>query len=212
MQDGDRVSSGHSVAATVDGPARAILTGERTALNFVQRLSGIASATALCVDAVAGTECRVLDTRKTVPGLRELEKYAVRCGGGHNHRAGLHDMVLIKDNHIALAGGVSAAIAAARAHVGDLLPLEVEVRDLAQLEEALAAGAKLILLDNMDPATLRRAVEQTDRRAALEASGGVTPANIREIARIGVDRVSLGWITHSAPALDVSLNVRLSLC
>jgi len=188
----------------VRGAARALLAGERTALNFLGRLSGVATLTARCVRAVEGTGARVLDTRKTTPGLRLVEKAAVHAGGGTNHRIGLFDELLIKENHVAAAGGVGEAVRRARAARPDL-PLEVEVRDLAELDEALAAGATRILLDNMDPDGLRAAVARAGGRAWLEASGGVTLTTLREIAETGVDFMSIGALTHSAPALDLSL-------
>jgi nicotinate-nucleotide pyrophosphorylase (carboxylating) len=188
----------------VDGAAAALLTAERTALNFLQRLSGVATLTARYVEAVAGTGARVLDTRKTTPGLRALEKAAVAAGGGTNHRTGLYDAVLIKENHAAIAGGVAAAVRAARASAPDV-PLQVECRDLAEVDEALGAGAPRLLLDNMTPAQLREVVERVSGRAELEASGGVTLETIREIAASGVQFVSVGALTHSAPALDLSL-------
>jgi nicotinate-nucleotide pyrophosphorylase (carboxylating) len=189
---------------SVEGSARAILTGERTALNFLQRLSGIATLTARCVQAVEGTGARILDTRKTTPGLRALEKAAVAAGGATNHRAGLYDAILIKENHAALAGGVGAAVRQARRQAPDL-PLEVECRTPAEVEEALAAGAPRILLDNMTVEELRAAVRQVDGRAELEASGGVTLETLRDIAGTGVQFISVGALTHSAPALDLSL-------
>jgi nicotinate-nucleotide pyrophosphorylase (carboxylating) len=188
----------------VEGRARALLTGERTALNFLQRLSGVATMAARAADAVEGTGAQVLDTRKTTPGLRALEKAAVAAGGAVNHRAGLYDMVLIKENHIAAAGGIGAAVAAARERAPDLA-LEVEVRDLDEVDQALAAGADRLLLDNMAPDELRAAVRHVDGRAQLEASGGVTLENLKEIAETGIDWVSVGALTHSAPALDLSL-------
>jgi nicotinate-nucleotide pyrophosphorylase (carboxylating) len=188
----------------VEGSARALLTGERTALNFLQRLSGVATAAARAARAVAGTGATVLDTRKTTPGLRALEKQAVAAGGAANHRAGLYDMVLIKENHIAAAGGIAAAVGAARERAPGL-PLEVEVRDLAEADEALAAGAERLLLDNMTPDELRTAVRHVGGRAALEASGGITLDNLKQVADAGVEWISLGALTHSAPALDLSL-------
>jgi nicotinate-nucleotide pyrophosphorylase (carboxylating) len=188
----------------IRGNARALLGAERTALNFLGRLSGIATLTATCVREIEGTGARILDTRKTTPGLRMAEKAAVYFGGGTNHRIGLFDEILIKENHAAAAGGVGEAVRRARAGRPDL-PVEVEVRDLAELDEALAAGAPRILLDNMDLATMRAAVERTGGRASLEASGGVTLARLREIAETGVDFISIGALTHSAPALDLSL-------
>ncbi len=188
----------------VVGSARAILTGERTALNFLQRLSGVATLTARCVQAVEGTGARILDTRKTTPGLRALEKAAVAAGGGTNHRAGLYDAILIKENHAALAGGVGEAVRRARAHAPGLL-VEVECRTLAEVDEALAAGAPRILLDNMTIEQLRSAAEHVAGRAELEASGGVSLETLREVASTGVQFVSVGALTHSAPALDLSL-------
>ena len=190
----------------VVGPARAILTAERVALNFVGRLSGIATATREIVRAVEGFDVAVTCTRKTTPGLRALEKYAVRAGGGANHRFGLDDGVLIKDNHIAVAGGVRPAIERARAHVGHMVKIEVEVDTLDQLAEALACGVDIVLLDNMDLPTLARAVTMVDGRAIIEASGGVTAAKAPAITAAGVDIMSAGWLTHSAPALDIGLD------
>ncbi len=190
----------------IEGSARAILTAERTALNFLQRLSGVATLTARCVLTVDGTGARILDTRKTTPGLRALEKAAVAAGGGVNHRAGLYDAVLIKENHATIAGGVGEAVRRVRAHSPELA-LEVECRTLAEVDEALAAGAVRILLDNMTVAQLRAAVVHVDGRAELEASGGVTLQTLREIASTGVQFVSVGALTHSAPALDLSLNL-----
>jgi nicotinate-nucleotide pyrophosphorylase (carboxylating) len=186
------------------GSARAILTGERTALNFLQRLSGVATLTNRCVQAVAGTGARILDTRKTTPGLRALEKAAVAAGGGTIYRVGLFDAILIKENHAALAGGVGAAVRQARQAAPDLL-LEVEARTLAEVDEALEAGAPRILLDNMNPEQLRAAVARVDGRAELEASGRVTLETLREVASTGVQFISVGALTHSAPALDLSL-------
>jgi len=188
----------------VRGNARALLGAERTALNFLGRLSGIATLTARCVREVEGTGARILDTRKTTPGLRMAEKAAVWFGGGTNHRIGLFDEILIKENHAAAAGGVGEAVRRARAARPDL-PLEVEVRTLEELDEALEAGAPRVLLDNMDLATMRAAVERAAGRAALEASGGVTLERLREIAETGIDFISIGALTHSAPALDLSL-------
>ena len=190
----------------LEGRARALLTGERTALNFLGRLSGVATAAARAVAEVAGTGARVLDTRKTTPGLRALEKAAVAAGGATNHRAGLYDAILIKENHIAAAGGIAAAVRRARAAAPSLAStLEVEVRDPEEIEQALAAGAPRLLLDNMDDDALRAAVAQVGGRALLEASGGVTLQTLRERAATGVDFVSLGALTHSAGALDLSL-------
>jgi nicotinate-nucleotide pyrophosphorylase (carboxylating) len=188
----------------VEGAAASILTAERTALNFLGRLSGVATLTARCVRAVEGTGVRILDTRKTTPGLRALEKQAVRAGGGANHRAGLYDAILIKENHAALAGGVGEAVRAARAAAPGL-PLEVECRDLAEVDEALRARAPRILLDNMSVAELREAVRHVAGRAELEASGRMTLEALREVADTGLDFISVGALTHSAPALDLSL-------
>jgi nicotinate-nucleotide pyrophosphorylase (carboxylating) len=188
----------------LQGAARAILTGERTALNFLQRLSGVATLTARCVQAIEGTGARILDTRKTTPGLRTLEKAAVAAGGATNHRIGLFDMVLIKENHAAMAGGVGPAVHAARANAPGL-PLEVECRTLAEVDEALAAQAPMILLDNMTPHQLAQAVTRVAGRASLEASGNVTLQTLREVANTGVNFISIGALTHSAPALDLSL-------
>ena len=200
------VWAGEGAVLQIEGPARAILTGERTALNFLGRLSGIATLTARFVREVEGTGARILDTRKTTPGLRVLEKAAVAAGGGSNHRRGLYDAILIKENHAALAGGVDAAVRGALgAQSAAALPLEVECRDLEEVERALAAGADRILLDNFSVAELRRAVDHVAGRATLEASGGVTLETVRGIAATGVDFVSVGALTHSAPALDISL-------
>ncbi len=206
VEDGTLVER-DTVLARLDGPARSILTAERTALNFLGHLGGIATATHSLVDAVAGTRARIADTRKTTPGLRALEKYAVRCGGGTNHRFGLDDAVLIKDNHIAAAGGVGEAVRAARAHASHVVTIEVEVETLAQLDEAIGAGAHVVLLDNMTPAELAVAVQRIGGRAIAEASGGITLASVRAMADAGVDLISSGWITHSAPRLDVALDV-----
>ena len=191
---------------TVTGRARALLTGERTALNFLARLSGVATAAARGVRAIAGTRAQLLDTRKTTPGLRVLEKAAVRAGGGVNHRAGLYDYVLIKENHIDMAGGVTAAVQRARA-AAPTLGLEVECRTPEEVDEALEAGATRLLLDNMTPEQMRAIVEHVGDRAELEASGGITLENVREYAESGVHWISLGALTHSAPALDLSLLV-----
>jgi nicotinate-nucleotide pyrophosphorylase (carboxylating) len=188
----------------VEGSARALLSAERTALNFLQRLSGIATLAARCVAAIDGTGARVLDTRKTTPGLRTLEKAAVAAGGASNHRVGLYDAILIKENHVTIAGGVGEAIRRARERAPGL-PLEVECRTLADVDEALTAGAPRILLDNMTPDQLRGAVQHVAGRAELEASGGVTLQTLRAVAATGVDFVSVGAMTHSAPALDLSL-------
>ena len=202
VRDGTSYEAG-SVLALVRGPARAILAAERTALNFLQRLSGIATLTRRYVDAVKGTGAKILDTRKTTPGWRALEKYAVRCGGGSNHRMGLYDMVLVKDNHIAAAGSIAVALKRTQ---GARVPVEVEVRTIAQLRAALAAGARRILLDNMDLARMRRAVSLARGRAKLEASGGITLRRVRAVAETGVDYISVGALTHSAPAADIALD------
>ncbi|HEY3758415.1 MAG TPA: carboxylating nicotinate-nucleotide diphosphorylase [Solirubrobacteraceae bacterium] len=190
----------------IEGRARALLTGERTALNFLGRLSGVATSAARAARAVQGTSAQVLDTRKTTPGLRTLEKAAVAAGGAQNHRTGLYDAILIKENHIAAAGGIAQAVERARAAAPELAgTLEVEVRDAEEIEQALAVGAPCLLLDNMDDAELRAAVAQVAGRAQLEASGGVTLATLRERAETGVEWISMGALTHSAPALDLSL-------
>jgi nicotinate-nucleotide pyrophosphorylase (carboxylating) len=203
--DGSQVGAG-TVIATIDGPARSLLTAERVALNFTGRLSGVATLTHAFVDAVAGTRARIVCTRKTTPGLRILEKYAVRCGGGYNHRFGLDDAVLIKDNHLVAAGGIRPAIERARAGLGHMAKIELEVDTLAQLEEALSLGVDTILVDNMSTADYRRAVELAKGKATLEASGNVTLATVRAIAETGVDYISSGSITHSAPTLDLGLD------
>jgi nicotinate-nucleotide pyrophosphorylase (carboxylating) len=207
LADGARVAPGATVAA-IEGPARGVLTAERTALNFASRVSGIASATARLSTSVAHTKARIVCTRKTTPLLRAIEKYAVRAGGGANHRFGLDDAALIKDNHIAIAGSVAEAIARVRAYVGHLVKVEVEVDTLAQLEEALAAGADAILLDNMSLDDLQRGVKMIGGRAVSEASGRVTPETAPAIAETGVDLISVGWLTHSAPILDIGLDYR----
>lgn len=213
VTDGSRVRPG-DVLARVEGPAAGVLTAERTALNLLCHLSGVATATARWADALVGTGARVRDTRKTTPGLRVLEKYAVRCGGGVNHRMGLHDAALVKDNHIRTAGGVAEAFARVRAGAPGV-PVEIEVDDLDQLREVLAAGADVVLLDNMTPALMREAVAITrEHRAAgggdtvLEASGGLTLADAAEVGATGVHFVAVGAITHSAPVLDVGLDFR----
>ena len=203
--DGSDVAGG-ALLATISGPARSILTGERVALNFLGPLSGTATATAALVKAVDGTGARIVCTRKTLPGLRALQKYAVRCGGGFNHRFGLDDAAMVKDNHIAAAGGLAAALAALRAGLGHMVKIEVEVDSIAQLEEAMANGADTILLDNMSLDDLRRAVALAKGKAVLEASGNVTLATVSAIAETGVDYISSGAITHSAPNLDIGLD------
>jgi nicotinate-nucleotide pyrophosphorylase (carboxylating) len=203
-RDGEPVRA-NQVLCTLEGPARAILTGERTALNFLQALSGTATAARRYVDAVAGTHAAILDTRKTLPGLRRAQKYAVRCAGARNHRLGLYDAILIKENHIAAAGSVGAAVRAARAQAPAGTVVEVEVENLAQLAEALAAGADRLLLDNFGLKRLREAVQATAGRARLEASGGITLDNVRAVAETGVDDISIGAITKHLRAVDLSL-------
>jgi len=204
--DGDTVAAG-TVLATIAGSARTLLTAERTALNVLGRLCGVATATRRYVDAIAGTRATIVDTRKTTPGMRALEKAAVRHGGGKNHRFGLDDAILIKDNHVAIAGGIVPAITAARAHAGHLVKVEVEVDTLAQLDEALAARADIILLDNFSVHELAAAVRRTSGAALLEASGGVTLATVRAIAETDVDLISVGTLTHSSPSADVALDI-----
>jgi nicotinate-nucleotide pyrophosphorylase (carboxylating) len=204
-RDGDRLSPG-DVIALIAGPARGILTAERVALNFLCHLSGVASATAGIVAALDGHNARVVCTRKTMPGLRAVQKYAVRVGGGANHRFGLDDAVLIKDNHIAVAGGITPAVTRARAAIGHLVKIEVEIDALEQLDEVLALGVDAVLLDNMTPEQLRRAVALVDHRAITEASGRITPATAPAIAASGVDLISVGWLTHSAAVLDIGLD------
>jgi nicotinate-nucleotide pyrophosphorylase (carboxylating) len=206
LGDGDQVQAG-ALVARVRGPARGLLAAERVALNFLGHLSGIATATRGIADAIGHTSCRVVCTRKTTPGLRGLEKYAVRCGGGVNHRFGLHDAMLIKDNHIALAGGIAAALQRARARAGHLVKIEIEVDDLGQLDEVFASGgADAVLLDNMGPDMLRQAVALVAGRAVTEASGGITAATAAGIAETGVDLMSVGWLTHSVRTLDIGLD------
>ena len=208
--DGADVPAG-AVLATVEGPARVLLSAERTALNLLAHLSGVATAARDVVEAAArGGSARVVCTRKTTPGLRALEKYAVRVGGAANHRFGLHDAVLVKDNHRLIAGGVAPAVSRARAAAGHLVRVEVEVDDLEQLEEALDAGADAVLLDNFPIADLKRAAAMARGRAVTEASGGITPETVAAVAATGVDLISVGWITHSAPALDVGLDFAAS--
>jgi nicotinate-nucleotide pyrophosphorylase (carboxylating) len=207
VEEASPVTRGQELAA-VTGPARAILAGERVALNFLQRLSGIATMAHQAASAVEGTRTRVLDTRKTTPGLRILEKWAVRAGGASNHRFGLFDMVLIKDNHILLAGGIGAAIAAARRNASPMVKVEVECADLKQVKEALEAGADVIMLDNMDVTAMGRAVALINGRALVEASGGITVATLPEVAKTGVDFASMGALTHSYRSLDISLELQ----
>lgn len=204
--DGQRVERGE-VVATIKGEVRSLLVAERTALNFLQHLSGIATLTRRYVEAVSGLPVRIVDTRKTLPGLRELEKYAVRCGGGYNHRFGLYDGVLLKDNHLKVCGSIREAVEKARSNSPHLMKVEVEVETLDQLREALEAGADVIMLDNMSVEEMRKAVEIAGDRCLLEASGSIRLENVREVAETGVDIISIGAITMSAPALDFSLEV-----
>ncbi|HTC30159.1 MAG TPA: carboxylating nicotinate-nucleotide diphosphorylase [Candidatus Acidoferrum sp.] len=208
IEDGDAVKAG-GLVAQFEGPAGVLLTGERTMLNLLCRLSGIATATRALVNAVAGTRAHVVDTRKTTPGLRVLEKYAVRCGGGGNHRFGLDDAVLIKDNHLALAGSIHEAVTRVRAHAGHMVKIEIEVDNLDQLRDALREPIDAVLLDNMKPAMLQEAVRIVGGSVLTEASGGVRPETIAAIAATGVDLISVGWLTHSAPALDLGLDIAL---
>jgi len=207
VEEGARVHDLPAVLSEIEGRARAVLTGERTALNLVARLCGVASLTRRYVDLVEGTGVAILDTRKTTPGLRRLEKYAVRCGGGHNHRFGLDDAVLVKENHLRLGGGIAAAVAALRDR-GEDIPLEVEAETLDQVREALAVGVERILLDNMTPGGVAEAVRLVAGRARLEASGGVSLATVRAYAETGVDFISVGALTHAARSLHVSLEVQ----
>jgi nicotinate-nucleotide pyrophosphorylase (carboxylating) len=206
LSDGDALAAG-AVAARVEGPARGVLAAERVALNFLCHMSGVATATAALVDRVKHTSARIVDTRKTTPGLRLFEKYAVRCGGGLNHRFGLDDAILIKDNHIAVAGGVIPALERAKAAAGHMVKVEIEVASLDQLSEAMVLEPDAVLFDNMSPADMREAVALVAGRAVTEASGNVTLATVADIAETGVDLISSGWITHSAPALDLALDV-----
>ncbi|MGE6330863.1 carboxylating nicotinate-nucleotide diphosphorylase [Psychrobacter pacificensis] len=205
VQDGETVTAG-AVLATVRGNARHLLTAERTALNFMTHLSGIATATRQIVDSVAQYPAQITCTRKTIPGLRIVQKYAVRCGGGRNHRLGLDDAILIKDNHIAIAGDIKTAIEQAQHFAGHLIPIEVEVDTLEQLEQALEAGVSLVLLDNMSPEILSQAVAMCKGRAKTEASGGITPETVRAAASTGVDFIAMGYLTHSTTALDIGLD------
>ena len=208
VNDGDRVKRG-DIIATVSGNAVAILSGERVGLNLLQHLSGVATCTRKAVDAVAGTKARITETRKTTPGLRILEKYAVRIGGGSSHRFGLSDGILIKDNHIVAAGGISAAIASARLRAPHTLKIEVETETLDQVREAIKAGADIIMLDNMDCPTMREAVAIVGGKALLEASGGITHDTLRDVAETGVDIISIGALTHSVQAFDISMKIAL---
>ena len=203
--DGETVAAG-TVLAIVSGNARHLLTAERTALNFMTHLSGIATATRQIVDSVAEYPAQITCTRKTIPGLRTVQKYAVRCGGGRNHRLGLDDAILIKDNHIAIAGDIKTAIQQAQDFAGHLIPIEVEVDTLAQLAQALDSGVSLVLLDNMSPETLSKAVTMCKGRAKTEASGGITPETVQAVAETGVDFIAMGYLTHSTTALDIGLD------
>ncbi len=208
LADGDRLSP-KAVVARIAGPARALLAAERVALNFLGHLSGIATATSKFADLIAHTKADIVCTRKTTPGLRAFEKYAVKCGGGSNHRFGLDDAILIKDNHIAVAGGVTQAIEAAKAFAGHLVKIEVEVDTLEQLDEALAAGPDVVMLDNMPPEVLKQAVAKAGGKVLLEASGGIELDTVKAVAEAGVDLISSGWITHSAPVLDLGLDIEI---
>jgi nicotinate-nucleotide pyrophosphorylase (carboxylating) len=207
ISDGDKIRKGDLIC-TIKGSYRALLTGERLALNFLQRMSGIASETAKYVEAVRGFNTKILDTRKTVPGLRVLDKYAVRAGGGTNHRMGLYDMVMIKDNHISVAGSISRAVGAIRPSVPDNIKIEVETTTLEEVIEALQAGADIIMLDNMDIETMRKAVRIVDGKAKTEASGNINLERIKDIAATGVDFISVGALTHSVVALDISQKIK----
>ena len=206
VHDGDRVSPGDALAR-VAGRARAILSAERTALNILQKMSGISTLTSFFVEAVTGSGVKIKDTRKTLPGLRWISKYAVAVGGGHNHRAGLYDGVLIKDNHIKAAGSIAAAVERARRNVGEDFPIEVETKTMEQVKEAVSCGVDVIMLDNMDIREIGEAVRLIDRRGLVEVSGGVTLENVREMSQSGVDFISVGALTHSAPCLDISFDV-----
>jgi nicotinate-nucleotide pyrophosphorylase (carboxylating) len=205
VNDGERIEAATEIAR-IAGHSRSILTGERTALNLLGRMAGVATATAQLVDAISGTGAKISDTRKTMPGLRALDKYAVRVGGGMNHRFGLYDAVMIKDNHLIAAGSIAGAVSAVRATISPGLMVEVEVENLEQLAQVLETDADRVLLDNMGPELLRKAVEMVDGRMTTEASGGVTLENVRQLAETGVDIISVGWITHSAPQLDIALD------
>lgn len=203
-KDGDRVKYG-DILATMHGPTRTLLKGERTALNLLQHLSGIATETRRCADIIAGTKASIADTRKCMVGIRAMQKYAVRCGGGKNHRFNLSDGAMLKDNHIDACGGILPAITQLRQHIGHMVRIEVEVRTLDELQQALAAKADIIMLDNMDNATMQEAVRITDGRALLEASGGITHETLRGVAETGVDIISIGALTHSVKAFDISM-------
>lgn len=205
-KDGDTLKKGDLIA-TVTGPVKALLKGERTALNLMQHMSGIATATSNCVEIVKDTPAMITDTRKTLPGLRALQKYAVVCGGGKNHRFNLSDAAMLKDNHIDAAGGITPAITKLRENLGHMVKIEVETRTLDEVAEALAVKADVIMLDNMDCDTMKKAVEMNGGQALLEASGGITEANLREVAETGVDIISLGALTHSVRAFDISMKI-----
>ncbi len=208
-RDGDQVGKG-TVVAEIDGPVRALLMGERTALNFLQRLSGTATLTRRYVEAVKNFPCKIIDTRKTTPGLRTLEKYAVRMGGGTNHRLGLYDAALVKDNHIAASGSISQAVKNVRRHAPFMAKVEVECSDLEQVQAALDASADVIMLDNMGTKEMAEAVRLINKRAWVEASGGITIERVREVAEAGVDFISVGALTHSAPAVDFNMKIAAS--
>ena len=206
-KDGDHLEKGE-VFATVSGRTAVLLKGERTALNLLQHMSGIATATAQAVGLVKGTRAMITDTRKTLPGMRPLQKYAVVCGGGRNHRFNLSDGAMLKDNHIDAAGGITAAVTKLRGKLGHMVKLEVETRNLDEVAEALAVGVEVIMLDNMDCATMKKAVELTAGRALLEASGGITADTLRQVAETGVDIISIGALTHSVKAFDISMKIK----
>ena len=207
-KDGDMLKPG-DIIAELSGKTRELLKGERTALNLIQHMSGIATATREAVDLVKGTNASIVDTRKTLPGLRPLQKYAVVCGGGQNHRYNLSDAAMLKDNHIDAGGGITKAITSLRAKLGHMVKIEVETRDLEELKEALAAKADIIMLDNMSPETMKEAVRITDGKALLEASGGITKETLRAVAETGVDIISIGALTHSVKAFDISMKIHL---
>lgn len=208
IKDGDYVEKG-TIIAEVSGPARSILTGERVSLNFLQLMSGIATRTNACVKQVLGTKAMITDTRKTTPGLRAIEKYAVKAGGGHNHRYNLADGVLLKDNHIAAAGGITAAVKAARGNIPHTLKIEVEVENMQMIEEAVACGADIIMLDNMTVEEMAEAVKFIDGRALVEASGNMGDRDLMEVAKTGVDIISIGALTHTIKAMDISLRFKV---
>jgi nicotinate-nucleotide pyrophosphorylase (carboxylating) len=210
VKDGAAVKSGLVVAEVV-GPVRALLLGERTALNFLQQLSGTATLTRKLVEAVKDFPCKVLDTRKTTPGLRTLQKYAVRMGGGTNHRIGLYDAALVKDNHIEATGSIAGAVAAVRRHAPFMAKVEVEAGNMKQVQEAIDAGADVIMLDNMNLAQMAEAVKLIDKRAGVEASGGITLESIRQVAETGVDFISSGALTHSAPVVDFNMKITMNV-